>query len=50
MNENEKNRKPYAPPALVEYGSIADLTRNFSTNGPVPDGGATILTRSGGGG
>jgi hypothetical protein len=31
-------RKPYTPPALVEYGSVARLTQG---------GGATVLTDSG---
>ena len=30
----DRGSRPYAPPALVELGSVADLTQGANTGGP----------------
>lgn len=40
-------RQPYAAPTLVIYGDALELTQGRNTQGPRPDGGAKIKTRTG---
>lgn len=52
MQRNEqptsKKKKPYIPPALLEYGTVAKLTEKKSGSRPDGKSGMTMLTGKGG--